>query len=142
MIVVSDTSPLNYLVLIQHAEVLPSLFGRVIAPPAVMIELQHPGAPTIVRACLTSPQHSRPSGKPRSESPIRFWTTSCYATPTDSANARAIRTAATSSSQSSEQQPALMLRYQLREGLPVLRRFHGHRDSPPTKSPLGRVHYR
>lgn len=31
MIVVSDTSPLKYLVLVQHAEVLPSLFGRVIA---------------------------------------------------------------------------------------------------------------
>jgi len=55
MIVVSDTSPLNYLVLIQHAEVLPSLFGQVIAPPAVMAELQHPGAPTIVRAWAAGP---------------------------------------------------------------------------------------
>jgi predicted nucleic acid-binding protein len=50
MIVVSDTSPLNYLVLIQRAEILPSLFGRIIAPPAVMGELQHPGAPTVVHA--------------------------------------------------------------------------------------------
>jgi predicted nucleic acid-binding protein len=31
MIVVSDTSPLNYLVLIEHAQVLPLLFGRVVA---------------------------------------------------------------------------------------------------------------
>ena len=28
MIVVSDTSPLNYLVLIEHVQVLPVLFGR------------------------------------------------------------------------------------------------------------------
>jgi hypothetical protein len=28
MIVVSDTSPLNYLVLTEHVEVLPSLFER------------------------------------------------------------------------------------------------------------------
>ena len=50
MIVVSDTSPLNYLVLIEHSRVLPLLFGRVIAPPAVIAELQHPGAPAVVRA--------------------------------------------------------------------------------------------
>ncbi len=55
MIVVSDTSPLNYRLLIQHAEVLPLLFGRVIAPPAVMIELQHPGAPSMVRAWAAGP---------------------------------------------------------------------------------------
>jgi hypothetical protein len=35
MIVVSDTSPLNYLVLIQHAEVLPSLFGRDSSPALI-----------------------------------------------------------------------------------------------------------
>ena len=64
MIVVCDTSPLNYLVLIQHAEVLPSLFGRVIAPPAVMAELQHPGAPTIVRAWAAAPPASRSPGGP------------------------------------------------------------------------------
>jgi predicted nucleic acid-binding protein len=50
MIVVSDTSPLNYLVLIQHADVLPRLFGRVLAPPAVVDELRHPGTPAVVRA--------------------------------------------------------------------------------------------
>ncbi len=50
MIVVSDTSPLSYLVLIQHADVLPALFGRVLAPPAVIAELRHPGTPAAVRA--------------------------------------------------------------------------------------------
>ena len=32
MIVVSDTSPLNYLVLIEEVEVLPTVFGRVVVP--------------------------------------------------------------------------------------------------------------
>jgi predicted nucleic acid-binding protein len=50
MIVVCDTSPLNYLVLIQHADILPALFGRVVAPPGVIAELRHPRAPAAVRA--------------------------------------------------------------------------------------------
>ena len=33
MIVVSDTSPLNYLILIEAIDVLPGLFGQVHAPP-------------------------------------------------------------------------------------------------------------
>ena len=44
MIVVSDTSPLNYLVLIEEVEVLPAIFGRVVVPPAVVEELQAPGS--------------------------------------------------------------------------------------------------
>jgi hypothetical protein len=32
MIVVSDTTPLNYLILIEAAQVLPALFGRVYPP--------------------------------------------------------------------------------------------------------------
>ena len=55
MIVVSDTSPLNYLVLVQHQDVLPALFGRVLAPPAVIAELQHPGAPAVVRSWASTP---------------------------------------------------------------------------------------
>jgi len=39
MIVVSDTSPLHYLVLIRCEHVLPRLFGRVLAPPGVITEL-------------------------------------------------------------------------------------------------------
>lgn len=52
MIVLSDTSPLNYLVLIGHVDVLPALFGQVIVPAAVRAELQHPGTPQIVRDWL------------------------------------------------------------------------------------------
>ena len=43
MIIVADTSPLNYLVLIGEIELLPSLFGQVIIPHAVLAELANPG---------------------------------------------------------------------------------------------------
>lgn len=43
--IVSDTSPINYLVLIGAIDVLPQLFGEVLIPPAVWIELQHPKTP-------------------------------------------------------------------------------------------------
>jgi len=45
MIVVSDTSPLNYLVLIGQEELLPKLFGRVIIPQIVFNELTGVSAP-------------------------------------------------------------------------------------------------
>ena len=40
MIVIADTSPLNYLVLIDCVELLPGLYGRVIVPQAVFDELR------------------------------------------------------------------------------------------------------
>jgi len=49
MIVVSDTTPLNYLILIESVHVLPALFGRVYAPSAVIHELAHPRSPEPVR---------------------------------------------------------------------------------------------
>jgi predicted nucleic acid-binding protein len=49
MIVVSDTTPLNYLILLDAAHVLPALFGRVHAPSAVIRELAHPRSPELVR---------------------------------------------------------------------------------------------
>lgn len=49
MIVVSNTSPLNYLILLRKDSVLPALFGSVVAPPAVMAELSHLQAPAVVR---------------------------------------------------------------------------------------------
>ena len=48
MIVVSDTSPLLYLILIDRSELLPALHGRVVAPAAVMSELAHPQSPAVV----------------------------------------------------------------------------------------------
>ena len=55
MIVVSDTSPLNYLVLIEAERFLPELFGRVAAPPAVLTEMQHSRAPAEVKAWAANP---------------------------------------------------------------------------------------
>lgn len=48
MVVIADTSPLNYLVLIDQAEILPKLYGQVIVPQAVFEELRHPDAPPAV----------------------------------------------------------------------------------------------
>jgi predicted nucleic acid-binding protein len=49
MIVISDTSPLHYLVLIQAESVLPKLYGRVLIPEQVLLELQHEQTPAQVR---------------------------------------------------------------------------------------------
>ena len=45
MIVIADTSPLNYLVLIGHIEILPQLYLQVVIPEEVLEELQSPGTP-------------------------------------------------------------------------------------------------
>lgn len=55
MITVSDTSPLNYLILIDAAHVLPQLFGKLFIPPAVREELSDPAAPEPVRQWMTTP---------------------------------------------------------------------------------------
>ena len=55
MIVVSDTSPLNYLVLIDEIELLPKLFGQVLIPQIVLDELGGDGAPDKVHEWLQSP---------------------------------------------------------------------------------------
>lgn len=48
-VVVSDTSPLHYLILCGAENVLPKLFRQVIIPPTVFRELQQPNTPTPVR---------------------------------------------------------------------------------------------
>jgi len=52
MIVVADTSPLNYLIQIECDSLLKSLYNRVIVPPAVLSELRHSAAPRAVSAWL------------------------------------------------------------------------------------------
>ena len=49
MTIVSDTSPISYLVLIGAEEVLPMLYGEVLIPEAVRRELGHPQGPEPVR---------------------------------------------------------------------------------------------
>lgn len=51
-VVVADTTPLNYLILIGQAEVLHPLFGEVMIPEAVLAELHHPKAPAAVAKWL------------------------------------------------------------------------------------------
>lgn len=48
-VVISDTSPLRYLVLIGQAEVLPSLYSEIFIPEAVASELRHAATPDVVR---------------------------------------------------------------------------------------------
>jgi predicted nucleic acid-binding protein len=55
MVVVSNTTPLNYLVLIDAVEVLPLLFTRVLTPQAVMSELLHGRTPELVRTWAATP---------------------------------------------------------------------------------------
>ncbi len=55
MIVVSDTSPLNYLILIGQDHILPALFGQVFAPPAVVAELKRSKASALVGAWADNP---------------------------------------------------------------------------------------
>jgi predicted nucleic acid-binding protein len=56
MTVISNTSPLNYLALIELQDILPKLFGRVLIPEAVWHELRSPAAPQPVKDWLdTSP---------------------------------------------------------------------------------------
>lgn len=54
MVVISDTSILNYLVLIDAQELLPALFGQVIIPEAVCRELQAMTAPAAVKQWMIS----------------------------------------------------------------------------------------
>lgn len=55
MIVVSDTSPLHYLILIEAEHLLPTLYDRVIIPTEVLRELQAENTPEKLRAWTESP---------------------------------------------------------------------------------------
>lgn len=50
MLVVADTSPLNYLAWIGLADILHSVYGRVVIPPEVRAELLAENTPTVVKA--------------------------------------------------------------------------------------------
>ena len=54
-VVVADTSPLNYLILIQAIDVLPRLYGAVVVPRQVIVELVDPAAPDAVRTWASDP---------------------------------------------------------------------------------------
>jgi predicted nucleic acid-binding protein len=51
MLVIADTSVLNYLILLDQLALLPALYTRVVIPTVVLtVELPHPDSPTSVRA--------------------------------------------------------------------------------------------
>ena len=49
MHVVADASPLRYLILIGHIDLLPTLFTQIIIPRAVLGDLQRAQTPPVVR---------------------------------------------------------------------------------------------
>lgn len=66
-LVIADTGPINYLVLIGNIDLLPALFERVILPSAVESELADPDAPLSVRNWIADP----PAWLEIHEAPIR-----------------------------------------------------------------------
>jgi predicted nucleic acid-binding protein len=66
LIVLADTGPLHYLVLIGESGILPQLFTKILIPDAVRNELLHPEAPSAVRDWAANPPdwlevHASPS---------------------------------------------------------------------------------
>jgi len=55
MIIISDTTPTHYLILIQKEAILPALFGEIVIPEAVADEMRHPKTPTAVRGWINQP---------------------------------------------------------------------------------------
>jgi predicted nucleic acid-binding protein len=70
MIVIADTGPINYLILIGEIQVLPALYDRVLIPPSVNEELARSRAPEAVRLWIATPpvwlevRTPSPSGDP------------------------------------------------------------------------------
>ena len=57
MKVVSDTGPIHYLVLVKAIDIMPSLFGTVSIPEAVLGELTHLETPAAVQDWCAPPPH-------------------------------------------------------------------------------------
>jgi len=55
LIVVSDTGPIQYLLLVGLIDFLPVLYQQVVIPQAVFAELNQPTTPADVRAWIASP---------------------------------------------------------------------------------------
>lgn len=53
MIVVADTSPLRYLILIDEIDLLPQIFGEVVISDAVLSELLHENSPEAIRSFVS-----------------------------------------------------------------------------------------
>lgn len=54
MIIVSDTTPINYLILIDQIHLLRELYGQAVLPQAVLDEMQSASAPDKVRVWISN----------------------------------------------------------------------------------------
>lgn len=54
-VVISDTTPLHYLILIGQENILKKLYGEIVVPPAVLQELGHSSAPSEISNWAKSP---------------------------------------------------------------------------------------
>lgn len=54
-LVIADTGPINYLILIGHIDLLPHMFERVLLPAAVQTELSDDAAPLPMRRWIAAP---------------------------------------------------------------------------------------
>jgi predicted nucleic acid-binding protein len=65
MLVIADNTPLRYLILLGYVDILPALYGHVIIPHAVLIELQ----PFVyILLCLTMSLPVTPSASAKAPS--------------------------------------------------------------------------
>jgi predicted nucleic acid-binding protein len=55
MIVVADSGPLHYLILLEHIELLRRFYGQVLVPEPVAAELSAAAAPAVVREWMRKP---------------------------------------------------------------------------------------
>ena len=55
MIVVADSGPLHYLILLEHIELLRRFYGQVLVPEPVAGELSAEAAPAVVRDWMSKP---------------------------------------------------------------------------------------
>jgi predicted nucleic acid-binding protein len=55
MIVIADTSPICYLLLIEQIDLLPRLYGQVIISTVVQTELTDPSSPAVVQQWINHP---------------------------------------------------------------------------------------
>lgn len=55
MIVVADSGPLHYLILLEQVDLLRRFYGQALVPQAVADELSTAGAPAVVREWITGP---------------------------------------------------------------------------------------
>src|ERR1039458_8351920 len=53
-VIVSDSSPIRYLVLIGEVDILQKLYGRILIPEAVRSELQQAATPEVVNSWISS----------------------------------------------------------------------------------------